>query len=295
MRIGYACLIVGRDDIKYKTCKFSNASKDKLKSIIAYNLESLSKALEYNRNKNIELFRISSNIIPFGSNKSICIDWQNIFKKELNIIGKKIRNYKIRVSMHPGQYTVLNSPNKDVVNRAIDDLKYHTDFLNSLGLDESSKIILHIGGVYGNKNEAIKRFINNYELLDSNIKNRLVIENDDKSYNINDVLNISNILDIPVVYDNLHNFINCYDKDKDDLYWIKLCSKTWKTKDGNQKIHYSEQDFDKQKGSHSSTIDIERFTKFYKKIRYLNIDIMLEVKDKDISAIKCIDAINNVK
>ena len=195
--------------------------------------------------------------------------------------------------MHPGQYTILNSPNEHVVKNAIIDLKYHSDFLDSIGTDSTSKIVLHIGGIYGDKNIAIKRFINNFQKLDNQIKKRLVIENDDKSYNINDVLEISKIINIPVVYDNLHNKVNNYDESKSDLYWIKKCSSTWKKEDGKQKIHYSEQDIEKRQGSHSTSINEKKFLKFYNIVRNINLDIMLEVKDKDLSAIKCIKLIEN--
>lgn len=285
--IGYACITLGIKD-KYRTCRLGNASVSNLTEIVAHNLKLLNKVIDYNISNNILMFRISSDIIPFGSIPHISIDYRTIFKKELDEIGLKIKKNNIRVSMHPGQYTVINSNNEDVVKKSILDLKYHTNFLNLLNTDSSSKIILHIGGVYGDKEEAIKRFILNYNKLDLDIKKRLVIENDDKSYNIFDVLKISSIINIPVVYDNLHNKINSYNNNT-DLYWIELCNKTWKLEDGNQKIHYSQQDISKRSGSHSESIDLDIFNEFYQTIKNLNIDIMLEVKDKDLSAIKCIN------
>jgi len=98
------------------------------------------------------------------------------------------RNPNIRGSMHPGQYTVLNSPNEEVVEKSIMDLEYHCKFLDSLGVDYSNKIILHVGGVYGDKISAMERFKHNFNRLSNSLKKRLVIENDDKSYTIEDVL-----------------------------------------------------------------------------------------------------------
>lgn len=117
---------------------------------------------------------------------------------------------------------------------------------------------------------------------------RLVIENDDKSYNIGQVLDIGHTLNIPVVYDNLHNQVLPFDESKDDLYWISESSKTWTKVDGAQKIHYSQQDKDKRPGSHSKTIDLAEFIKFTSGLDK-NIDIMLEVKDKNLSCVKCIN------
>jgi len=123
--------------------------------------------------------------------------------------------------MHPGQYTVLNSPNEEVGARTIDDLNYHTRVLDSLGVGVEHKIVLHIGGIYNDKKQAIKRFITNYHHLDDSVKGRLVLENDDKSYNVNDVLEIGTILNAPVIFDNLHNEINSCSKFKYDFIHCK--------------------------------------------------------------------------
>ena len=120
----------------------------------------------------------------------------------------------------------------------------------------------------------------------------IVIENDDKSYNVNEVLEIGKRLNIPVIFDNLHNEINQYDKEKDDKYWISKCKETWKDKDGYQKIHYSQQNPLKKLGSHSNTIRINEFIRFYESLDREDIDIMLEVKDKNLSAVKCINAVS---
>lgn len=295
MSIGYACLTVGVLDSNQKSCTLKNASDERLLEIIGYNLNSLENIIDYNIENNIKLFRISSDLIPFGSSPVNKLPWWEIFSNRFIKIGEKIRNNRVRVSMHPGQYTVLNSPDTDVVKRAIEDLNYHARVLDSLGVDEKSKIVLHIGGIYNDKKQAINRFIINYGYLDNKVKKRLVIENDDKSYNIFDVLNIASNINTPVVFDNLHNRINCYDENKSDFYWIDECKRTWCELDGNQKIHYSQQDPLKKPGSHSNTIRINEFMDFYKDLDREDIDIMLEVKDKNLSAVKCINCTSNDK
>ena len=293
MRIGYACLTVGVRDTNFRTCILKNASEENLLDIIEHNLNSLEKIVDYNIENNIKLFRISSDIIPFGSSPANSLEWWNIFNERFLSIGKKIKEAGIRVSMHPGQYTVLNSPIEDVVYRAVKDLEYHNIFLDSLNVNKENKIILHIGGVYGDKESAVNRFIENYKLLDPKIKDRLVIENDDKSYNIEDVLSISKKLSIPVIYDNLHNKVLSSDELKNDRYWIEQVNKTWTEGNGPQKIHYSQQDRNKRAGAHSFTIKIEEFMAFLKDLNP-NVDIMLEVKDKNLSAVKCINALENI-
>ncbi|MBU5668700.1 UV DNA damage repair endonuclease UvsE [Peptoniphilus sp. MSJ-1] len=294
MTIGYACLTVGVLSVKFKTCRKDNVTDEKLIELIDYNLASLENMLDYNIKNNIKLMRISSDIIPFGSHEVNKIKWWEIFSDKIFEIGELAKNNGIRLSMHPGQYTVINSPREDVVERAFKDLEYHNRFLDALNLDSTNKIILHIGGAYGDKIKSIDRFCENYQKLDDGIKDRLVIENDDKIYNISEVLEIGNRLNIPVVYDNLHNAVNPYD-DKSDGYYVREANKTWGKKDGVQKVHYSQQDRDKKSGSHSSTIDLREFHDYYKEVSGDKIDIMLEVKDKNLSAVKCNNLVGSKK
>ena len=291
MKIGYACITLGINE-KYKSIRAKSITEEKIIEIINHNLDLLDKVIDYNYENNILLFRISSDLIPFGSSSLNPINWQEMYASKLLEIGNKIKKYQMRVSMHPGQYTVINSLKEEVIINSINELKYHADFLDLMGLDSTHKLILHIGGIYGDKENAIKRFIDTFYKLPNNVKERLVIENDDKSYNINDVLFISNIINIPVVFDNLHHEVNKYGNNNDQ-YWINLASKTWKKKDGKQKIHYSQQAIDKKNGSHSETIDLKIFKEYLKEIN-TELDIMLEVKDKDISAINCINSWYNL-
>lgn len=287
MKIGYACTPLG---IPYKTTRrfiLKNFNEENFIKTVKDNLKDFEKIINYNNENNIGLFRISSDIIPFGSYEGINMDWSTIFNNEFKYLSNLVKESNIRLSMHPGQYTLLNSPNDEIVKSSILDLEYHTKLLDSLNCDTSSKIILHIGGVYGDKESSITRFINNYKSLDPKIKNRLVIENDERSYSIDDLLNISSKCNIPIVFDNLH--YECKENKEPDLYKILLKVKeTWSDKDGNLKIHYSEQSPLKRKGSHSTFINLSKFIHNKESIDSLpfDVDIMTEVKDKDFSAIK---------
>ena len=290
-RIGYACITLGEHDIAYRTCRQTNATPDLLKQIIAHNLDALGRAIDYNQRNGIRLFRISSDLIPFGSSPVNQLVWWDLFAPQLAQIGKKIQQAGMRVSMHPGQYTVLNSTSESVVQNAIDDLVYHNRFLDSLGVGSANKIILHVGGVYGDKPQAIERFKSIWYSLDTSIQRRLVLENDDKSYTISDVLELGNALGIPVVYDNLHNRLKPSDASKSDDFWINLCRPLWHDRDGRQKIHYSQQNPAKSNGSHSESIQIDEFLAFVDDLTVPDLDIMLEVKNKNLSARKCVLAV----
>ncbi|MDF2590253.1 MAG: UV-endonuclease UvdE [Anaerocolumna sp.] len=295
MSIGYACQTIGIPNTSSKNCTLKNANEEKLYQIISYNLDSLDHILNYNINNGIKLFRISSDLIPFASSPANTLEWWNLFQAKFIELGDKIKKHNIRVSMHPGQYTVLNSPNTDVVYRAIKDLEYHNRVLDSLKVGKNHKLVLHIGGIYNDKEQAMLRFITNFKTLDQRIKDRLVLENDDKLYNIKDVMEIASQTNSPVIFDNLHHKINPCNDLRDEFSWIQECKCTWEQEDGNQKMHYSEQNPLKRLGSHSNTINAEVFFNFYNNINREDIDIMLEVKDKNLSAVKCINAVSKEK
>ncbi len=293
MNIGYACLAVAVPGSDFKNCTLKNANPEHLLALIGHNLASLETIIDYNIRNNIRLFRISSDLIPFGSGAAADIPWPRIYARQLAGIGAKIKDANMRVSMHPGQYTVLNSPTAVVAERAVADLLYHAKVLDSMGLGAENKLVLHLGGAYGDKPQAIRRFVSRYQELDQSIRKRLVVENDGSLFTICDVLEASALADIPVIFDNLHNAINPANKGRTELEWICDCAATWKMGDGPQKIHYSQQHSEKRSGAHSDTIDAETFVRFYRWLEGIDADIMLEVKDKNISALKCIHCVEN--
>ncbi len=291
MSIGYACLTVGVPNTNLRSCTSKKASPELLAELISHNLESLKHMIQYNAAHDILLFRISSDIIPFGSSPVNTLQWDQLFKKELMEIGQMIQENNIRVSMHPGQYTIINSPRTEVVNRSIADLEYHCRFLDALNTSSQSKIVLHIGGKYDDPIQARKRFIEEYHKLDISIKKRLVIENDDRLYTIQEVLEISEQTNAPVIFDNLHNKVNPSSLYLSESEWIQKANYTWGAQDGKQKIHFSSQNETKQPGAHSDSIKTDEFLDFYTQNNGQNIDIMLEVKDKNLSAVKCINLV----
>ena len=288
MSIGYACLALGVPGTELHKCLLKNADEQRLTSLMEQNLSALENMLDYNIRNGIRLYRISSDVIPFASHPINRVPWTERFGDRLERIGRKARENGMRLSMHPGQYTVLNSPDEQIAQNAVRELEWHARFMDALGLDASHKMVLHIGGVYGDKQAALGRFAVRYQALNEAVRARLVIENDDRLFSAGDVLSLGRRLHIPVVYDNLHQFSNPGDETLSDAEWIAACSKTWKVADGMQKIHYSQSDLHKKRGAHAASIAVDGFMDFYRALGAKRPDIMLEVKDKNISALKCI-------
>lgn len=286
-RIGYACINLTTGIPLNKTCRLANASDERLRNIITSNLSGLKKVLEWNKDNNIRLFRISSDTIPFASHPVNKVKWQLDFKRELDDIGLFIKQNDIRVYMHPNPVVYLNSPDPDVVRRSIEELEWHVKFLDSLSIDLTHKIVFHAGGVYGDKAEAMKRFIKVYNNLSAEFKNRLTLENDDRSYNVWDLININEATGIPLVFDNLHHQVlnTGKAKDKDVESILKLFFSTWDKKSGLPDVHYSTQRENARAGNHAESINLEEFANFFLNFYHLDFDIIFETKDKDKSVL----------
>lgn len=287
MKIGYPCINTGISCTANSTFRLRNYSKDNLIEKVKNNLSCLRKILEFNVKNNILFFRISSDLVPFASHPVCKFNWKKYFKNDFEEIGKYIKSNKMRISMHPDQFVIINAKDKNIVKKSIKELEYHCDVLDLMKLDLTAKVQIHVGGVYGEKDKSIERFVKIYQKLPLKIKNRLVIENDHRSYTVKDCLSINKQVGVPIIFDTYHHeCINNGESVKEGLLFAK---KTWKKNDGVQMIDYSNEG--NKKGSHSQHINIKLFKQFIKSVKGIDIDIMLEIKDKEKSALKAVKII----
>ncbi len=193
----------------------------------------------------------------------------------------------MRISMHPGQFTLINSPNEGVFERSKRELEYHAQVLNLMDLDSSAKIQIHVGGIYGDKDRSLTRFINRFEMLDANVKDRLVIENDDRRYTLRDCLHLNAETGVPVLFDLFHHEINCSGENLQEA--LKLLAATWKAKDGILMVDYSMQKAGHKIGTHADTVNSSLFKDLLVKSKPYDFDVMLEIKDKELSALEAIE------
>ncbi|HPM43453.1 MAG TPA: UV DNA damage repair endonuclease UvsE, partial [Candidatus Omnitrophota bacterium] len=177
MKIGYPCINRTIECQGDKTFRLKSYSENRLREVIGNNLRCLAKILDYNTANNILFFRISSELVPFASHPVCKVPWQSIFKPDFIGIGNTIKKQNIRISMHPDQFTLINSRDEDIFGRSVKELLYHAEVLDLMGLDGTAKIQIHVGGVYGDKASSIGRFIKRYQELPGPIRKRLVIEN----------------------------------------------------------------------------------------------------------------------
>jgi len=293
MKIGYPCINRTIGCKASRTFRLKSYSEDRLIETVENNLNCLLNILKYNIEKNILFFRITSDLVPFASHPVCKFDWQKYFKNKFKEIGDLITKNNIRISMHPDQFIVLNSIKEDVVKRSIKELYYHSEVLDLMTLDKTAKIQLHIGGAYGDKKESINRFAENYKKLDKKIKDRLVIENDDRIFNFEDCLFLHEKINIPLLFDVFHHSV--LNKGESLKYALKKQNKTWKKYDGLPMVDYSSQKPGFRAGSHSEKIDLKDFKIFLEDSKLYDFDIMLEIKDKEKSALKAVKVLEKDK
>ena len=263
---------------------------DELKSKIIQNLKDVLTMMDWNEQHGIKLFRLSSELFPHKSNPKV-EDYTFDFAMDLlKQIGDKAKKYKQRLTFHPGQYNVVGTPNAKCFQQTILDLTYHADVLDLMGLDDNSVMVVHGGGMYGDKEKTIERWCKQYGELPENVRRRLVLENCEKCFSITDCLRVSSIVNIPVVFDTHH--YECYrdmhpgETFKEPGEYISDILETWKRRGIKPKFHVSEQGCGR-KGHHSDYIEtIPDYLLDIPKKYNTNIDIMIEAKMKEQAIFK---------
>lgn len=263
---------------------------DHLKEKIIQNLKDVLTMMDWNESNGIKVFRLSSELFPHKSNPK-ATDYTFDFAIDLlQQIGIKSKSLNQRLTFHPGQFNCIGSPNNEVIINTTNDLKYHADVLDLMQLDHNSVMVIHGGGTYKDKNATKKRWCENYLNMPKNVKNRLVLENCEKNFSIEDCLEISSIVNVPVVFDTHH--FECYkllhpdETFKEPEYYMPLILETWNRRGIKPKFHVSEQGSGKC-GHHSDYIEvIPNYLLDIPTLYDTNIDIMIEAKMKEKSIFK---------
>jgi UV DNA damage endonuclease len=288
MKIGYPCINLSLECSGTKTFRLKSYSEQRLIETVENNLECLLKILEFNAKHKIAFFRISSDLVPFASHPVNAYNWQQHFRGKFEETGAFIKKNEMRISMHPDQFTLINSLKEDIFQRSVRELSYHATILDLMQLDTSAKIQIHVGGVYQDKKASMQRFANRLSRIEDSVRRRLVIENDDKLFNIADCLQISEETGVPVLFDVFHHRVNSTSATTRQA--LKLAQRTWKAKnDGVQMVDYSSQRIEGSLRAHAESIDLDDFRSFLEETTPIDFDVMLEIKDKERSAIKAVE------
>src|SRR5215217_5848092 len=172
LRLGYACVNTGLPS-PARTTRLANATPERLLDLAASNLDALEAILRWNVTHDVRVFRISSGPNPFGGHPVNTLAWEEALADRFATLAVLARAEHLRLSTHPGQFVVLGSPDDRVVAAALADLEYHARLLTALGLDASHGIVIHVGGVYGDRAAAAERVVRAAERLSDDARQRL--------------------------------------------------------------------------------------------------------------------------
>lgn len=309
IRLGYVAIsnVLGKKVTSSSTVTFANYKKisseekrmEKLKTVTLSNLDALTQLIKYNIENDIHFYRITSALIPLVTHPEVgYFGHREIFKKDFEYIGNLIKNSNMRVDTHPDEFNVLNSTNPKVVENSIINLTRQLEWFEDMNYKEG-KMVIHVGGATGGKEAALKRFITNFNTFPSNIKNSLIIENDDKTYTAKETLNLCKNINVPMVLDIHHH--NCNNNGDDIKEILGDIINTWDNQNLPPKMHFSSPKDKSLEGKvdkkHADFIDSIDFINFIELLKLFNkdIDIMLECKEKDIALFKLIDDIKEIK
>jgi len=263
---------------------------DVLKSKIIQNLKDVLTMMDWNEKNGIKVFRLSSELFPHKSNPKV-EDYDFDFARDLlRQIGEKSKKYNQRITFHPGQYNVVGTPNEKAFKQTICDLKYHADVLDLMGVDNTSVMVVHGGGMYGDKEKTKDRWCKQFLMLPENVQKRLVLENCEKCFSIKDCIDVSNKIKIPIVFDTHHyecyNIMHPEQTFRDPAYYIPFILESWKHRNIKPKFHVSEQGAGRC-GHHSDYIEVIPNYLLEIPEKYdTKIDIMIEAKMKEKAIFK---------
>ncbi|HWJ77477.1 MAG TPA: UV DNA damage repair endonuclease UvsE [Niallia sp.] len=262
----------------------------KLERIANSNLENCLRLLKHNVGNDIHFFRFSSKLIPLANHPDLS-SWNYIkpVKPILKEIGQFIQKYAMRVDFHPDHFVILNSSQADILKTSLKTLTMHEKLLKGMGIDPEHRCVLHVGGGYEDKELALEQFITNWGFVPPPLQKMIILENDDTTFAVNDVLYLCEKLQIPCVFDLHHHMVN-----NEDLNWEECwdrIAETWRRSKLPLKMHISSPKSQNDPRAHADYIDVDTFYSFIKKVNHSlpEIHCMIEAKKKDDALFRLVE------
>jgi len=201
LRLGFPVKVMGRPGFK------SNDTRRWQKGPhLKCSLEEVDKILDYLHAEKLDMYRLSSDLAPYATHPDLP-QFHNMVAEsdaELRAFGAKARAYDIRLSFHPSQYVLLNSPNDELTRKSIWDLSSQAEMLDRMELDDEAVMITHVGGVYDDHEASRARWIDGWNTCPEHVRRRLVLENDDIRFSAADALWIHERTGVRLIFDYQH-------------------------------------------------------------------------------------------
>ncbi|MDR6125942.1 UV DNA damage endonuclease [Sphingomonas sp. SORGH_AS802] len=235
LRLGFPVKVMGRPDLKSQDTRRWQKNPH-----LKCSLELLDQVLDYLKSKKLDMYRLSSDIAPYATHPDLPQFHSMVADSdaELRAFGAKAKEYDIRLSFHPSQYVLLNSPNPELTKKSIWDLSSQAEMLDRMELNDEAVMITHVGGVYDDHEASRARWIKGWEQCPEHVQRRLVLENDDIRFSAADVLWIHERTGVRLIFDYQHMW--CLNPERLDMRdTLERFLASWPSEGGRPKIHFS--------------------------------------------------------
>jgi UV DNA damage endonuclease len=182
---------------------------EKAKQMATQNCKDLEMMLKWCTQNGIYHYRMSSEMFPHFNDPETPRYTMDFAQELLTTAGDYAASRSMRLTMHPGQFVLVSARDPIIFENSQRDLEMHAEILDRMKLGPDSVLCIHGGGTYGDKENTMRRWIEQFDDLPKNVKSRVAIENCEKNYNVRDCLEISEATGVPVIYDSHH--YKCYD------------------------------------------------------------------------------------
>jgi len=301
LRLGFAAKVLGEPNLKS-----SDARRWQSNPHLKVSIQYLHAIFDYLGKHRIDMYRMSSDLAPYVTHPDMPQFHHQVAESydELVALGDHAKALNLRLSFHPTQFVILNSPDRALVDKSIWDLESQAEILDAMGLGPDAVMIIHVGGAYGDRPAGCARFVETYKRLPEAVRRRLVLENDDLRYSAADVLSIHAEIGVPLVFDVLHYWCN----NPEQLPLRETMAQfvhSWPA-GVRPKMHYSSPRTesreitrkDRKTGKnvttlqppiwtgHAGFINPFEFITFMRLMEGLEFDVMLESKEKDLALLR---------
>jgi UV DNA damage endonuclease len=258
---------------------------------------------DYLQRRDIRFYRLAGQLAPYVTHPALPQFHRQLEESsvELAALGDLARQHRLRLTLHPAHYVQLSSPERERVQRSLEEIEWAAALLDAMGLGPESVIVVHVGGLYGEAASSCERFVVHLDRLSHAARGRLALENDDRHFGIDDLLWIHRRTGMRLVFDALHH--RCHNPAGIPLLEaLAAALATWPA--GQQpKVHFSSprtaireivRDGRRQLqpplvNQHSDFIHPFEFVDFLRAVQAARLrpfDIMLEAKAKELALLR---------